>query len=903
MVVGKRSVWAAALVVGALLLGSSGVCAQAQEPAADTPDRSPDAAPPHPGDEQSAGDDPPGDEQPPAAQPPTGLQPPRLTKFVEATYPPEAFEQGLSARVVIEVVIGADGTIQEASVVEPVGHGFDEAALQAVRQFEFAPATRDGEPIPARIHYPYVFQPREVEAEAPQDEAPPPARLVGTIRRGEDDVPLGGAEITIESEDGGESYRQVTDAGGTFDFKDLTPGRWTVNLMREGREPRLLKEELIAGQISQVVYRLEEPEDPEAFGAVARIPPPPREVTRRTIGKEQLTRIPGTRGDALRTVELMPGVARPPLGAGALIVRGSNPADSQALFEGIPVQLLYHFGGLTSVINSRMIESIDFYPGNFSVRYGRRRGGIVEVRAAELPRDELVGVADLNLIDASLLVQAPISDDAEIAVAGRRSYFDLVFESALESADVSTLAAPVYYDYQVMGTYRPTDRDKLRVMAYGSSDELRLLFDEPQDTDSAVSGNFDFGTEFHRGQFSWRRQLSDRVDQDIEVAVGQVDVDFGLGDAFDFNLSGVDIYTRAEWRGRVTDEVRLIGGLDLFFFPGDFTYSGPPVQSSEGQPENNQGGSALSNRDAITATDAFTLVQPAVYLETDLNLYPFTVVLGSRIDYFDEIREYTFDPRVAAQAMVTETTKVKGGIGMFAQPPEFPESSPALGNPDLEATKTLHTTLGVEQNVTDDISASVEGFYKHTFDGVVGTQFGEPPRFVNDGQARVYGAEFSGMVNPTGRFFGYLSYTLSRSERRDRPGERWRLFDFDQTHIFTLSAVYRLGRGWELGGTFRLVSGNPNTPIVGANLNTVTGLYSPVFGRTNSIRNPTFNRLDVRLEKQWDFDVWKLAFYIDVQNSYNAENPQGKVYDYEYRRSQNIRGLPIIPVLGLRGEI
>ena len=137
---------------------------------------------------------------------------------------------------------------------------------------------------------------------------------------------------------------------------------------------------------------------------MARIAPPPREVTRRTIGKEELTRIPGTRGDALRTVELMPGVARPPLGAGLLIVRGSAPDDTQAMFEGLPVQLLYHFGGLTSFINSRMIDSIDFYPGNFSVRYGRRRGGIIEVGAAEIPRDEFHGVADVNLIDASLLV-------------------------------------------------------------------------------------------------------------------------------------------------------------------------------------------------------------------------------------------------------------------------------------------------------------------------------------------------------------------------------------------------------------------------------------------------------------------------------------------------------------------
>jgi hypothetical protein len=654
--------------------------------------------------------------------------------------------------------------------------------------------------------------------------------------------------------------------------------------------------------VTKVVYRLEEPPDPDAFGAVARVPAPPREVTRRSIGKQQLTRIPGTRGDALRTVELMPGVARPPLGAGVLIVRGSSPNDTQALFEGLPVVLLYHFGGLTSFVNSRLLEDIDFIPGNFSVRYGRRRGGVIEVRAADPPRDAVHGVADVNLIDASLLVQAPISEDAEIAIAGRRSYFDVLFEGALDSADISTIAAPVYYDYQIMGTYRPSDRDKLRLMVFGSSDAFELLFEQPTDTDAAIAGDFDLGTQFHRAHGSWRRQLSKSVDQDVDLAVGFVDVDFGLGQAFDFNLSGYDIYARSEWRGRVTDEVRLIGGLDLYFLPGQFTYSGPPVAQTEGNPDA-MGGASFSNRDRIVVQDDFTVVQPAVYLESDLNLAPLRVLLGSRIDYYHEIEEHTFDPRLTAHYGLTDTTTLKTGIGLFSQPPEFPESSPVLGNPELEATRSVHVGAGIDQRIGEGLSLGIDGFYKHMFRSVVGTEFGEEPFFTNDGQGRIFGLELSARIDPRGRFFGYLSYTLSRSERKDREGEPWRLFDFDQPHLLTAAAVYRLGRGWEAGATFRVVSGNPDTPIVGSNLNTLTGQYSPVFGRVNSLRNAAFNRLDLRIEKLWEFEAWKLALYLDVQNVYNAENAEGYVYDFEFRERETIIGLPIIPNLGLRGEM
>ena len=831
------------------------------------------------------------------------ITPPSLKKFVDAVYPPDAYAQGISGTVEVELVVGTDGKPRDVKVVTPAGHGFDEAAVAAVQQFEFQPATKDGQPMAARIRYPYVFEiQREPQPEAApvEEAAPEPGRIEGQILAIENDKPLGGVEILVTAEGSENTLRTTTDDQGRFAFADLTPGPYTIRVQTLGREPREQVEQVRTGEATAITYRLQEPPDPEAFGAVARIPPPPREVTRRTISKEQLTRIPGTRGDALRTVELMPGVARPPLGAGALIVRGSSPQDTQALFEGLPIALLYHFGGLTSFINSRFIESIDFYPGNFSVRYGRVRGGVVEVRAADIPRDGFHAVADLNLVDASFLAQAPVSDDAEVAFALRRSYFDVLFGAALEDADISTVAAPVYYDYQAMALYRP-GRDKLRLMVYGSSDKLQLLFEQPADVDAAVSGDFDFATQFHRAHVSWRRPLSDDVDQDIDLAVGALDVTLDVGDAFEFNLKGVDIYQRSEWRARVTDDVRLIAGLDVFVLPGEYKYVGPPPGSTEGNAENQQG--APSNRDEISASDDFVLVQPAIYVETDLNLDPLSIQLGSRVDYYDEIDHFSYDPRASSQLQLTDSTKLKAGIGLFSQPPQFQESSPQLGNPELDPMRTLHVSFGVDQEITEGFTIGIDGFYKHLYDNIIGTEFGDAPFFTNDGLGRIYGAELAVRIDPRGRFFGYISYTLSRSERKDPGDEDWRLFDFDQPHIFTASAVYRLGRGWEAGATMRLVSGNPDTDIISASQNVIAEQHSPVFGPLNAIRSPAFNRLDLRIEKQWTFTHWKLALYLDVQNVYNADNPEGYTYDFEYRKRQPIRGLPILPILGLRGDM
>jgi len=241
---------------------------------------------------------------------------------------------------------------------------------------------------------------------------------------------------------------------------------------------------------------------------------------------------------------------------------------------------------------------------------------------------------------------------------------------------------------------------------------------------------------------------------------------------------------------------------------------------------------------------------------------------------------------------------------MYSQPPEFQESAPEIGNPNLEPIRSMHLGLGVEHTLRPGIDLSLEGFYKRIWDRVTETEGGLPPRFVNRGIGRIYGMEVEARVDPDASpLFGLLSYTLSRSERRDGPGQRWRLFDFDQTHIFSLAAIYRLPKNWEIGATVRLVSGNPYTPVAGSVYDANNDVYIPINGPINSKRNPLFNRLDFRVEKKWVFDAWRLALFLDIQNVYNAKNPEGRIYNYDFSQDAQIRGLPIIPALGIRGEM
>src|SRR5690606_20416930 len=148
-------------------------------------------------------------------------------------------------------------------------------------------------------------------------------RLVGRVLASEDDAPLAYVDVRLEGDALAEPRAVVTAEDGSFRFDGLAPGAYQVTVAGADLGALEASEEVGAGEETAVVYRLgaEAAVEDEELGYVARavVDPPPREVTRRTIPREALTRIPGTRGDALRAVELMPGVGRPPFGAGTLI--------------------------------------------------------------------------------------------------------------------------------------------------------------------------------------------------------------------------------------------------------------------------------------------------------------------------------------------------------------------------------------------------------------------------------------------------------------------------------------------------------------------------------------------------------------------------------------------------------
>jgi len=810
------------------------------------------------------------------------VTPPRLVGFVPAEVPPDAAQ--LEAVVGLVLTVAADGTVTDVVVASPAGHGLDEAAAAAARKFTFAPAEQDGVAVAARVRYDYRFAP------------PPPPRgtLEGKLVEG--GIPVPRAEVVVTGE-AGEVLRAITDEQGSFSVPELPPGRYRVRAERGGKTIVDRAEEVHAGEATDVTYGITAAprEEERGYGATARIAAPEREVTRRSIVREELATTAGTGGDPLRTIELLPGVARPPAGAGQLIVRGSSPEDTQLFVDGAQVIRIYHFGGVTSFVPARLLDRIDLFPGSFSVRYGRATGGVVEVRLRDPEDDRLHAYADIGLLDASAFTEGPIGGAWSFAGGVRRSTIDLWF-SKVVGDDVAVSAAPVYLDYQLLVSFRPSKRDRARLQIYGSVDSFDVNL-KPADSDPSIRGQLADRSDFHRAQLVWSHDYSAAVTHDLSVTVGTFGFATDVGPDLHQKIRGLDLLARAELRARATPWLRVTGGLDVSLQVGDVSYSGPRFIPNEGFQDEDE----LGDMPRGEVSEFATFGRPAAYVEAAVRpLAPLEITAGARVDYFSEIKATTVDPRLSVRWEIGETTTLKGAVGLFSQPPEYGSVLDGIGNPDLDPIRALHVSAGVEQKVLPRLTVGLEVYAKRLRNLVYADDAGN---LGNLGQGRVYGAELAARLVPGGPLSGFLSYTLSRSERRESEMSEWRLFDNDQTHVLAAAVSWRMGRGWMAGATFRLSSGNLDTPVVGSVYDAGRDRYRPVYGDKNSEREPMFRQLDLRIEKEWRMGWGRLAVYLDVQNAANIRNQEAIRYSYDYRTHEAVVGLPILPLLGLRGEL
>ena len=860
---------------------------------------------------------------------------PELLEYVQAPYPPKAQEEKREGTVLLLIEIDEVGDVSYVEVLESAGEDLDQAAVEATWNFVFSPAEDANGPTPVQIEFAYGFvldtktKEGAVEDEKAKEEieqAPLPVNLAGLLLEMGTRKPLVEFPVMVELPDG-TTMETETNEEGAYAFRGVPVGQVTIKSQYPEYVPAQKVVDIIENERADVRLWLKNRNyrEDELVGLYRK---PSADISRRTLSVEEIRRVPGTFGDAVRVIQTLPGAARSPLGSGLLVIRGSNPEDSAVYVDGIRIPIIYHLGGYVSVINSDLIQGVDYLPGSYSVRYGRSLGGVVDVKTkTDIPEQNRFSW-NTDILDTGVSFTGKVGDYG-VALAARRSYVDLFIPYFTQ--DTGFTIKPRWYDYQAK-LWKKTKDGTFSAFLFGFEDILNASTpgDVAQGSDPDAQGDLGSIYRSHRAYLMWTKNISKTWSVLFQPSIGVDDVSFDAGGGFKVDQRQPIVEIRAESTWKLHDAFTLTAGADYIIGEYDFTVDLPFSFDYAANYD------PLAEREPLQLEGKGLGTGPDMYLNAEIRplsdrnrwvLYPgMRVTFADLVDYNQDealVSTYDFDPRLNTRFSITPNSTLKGGIGVYTQPPQPFEMWRREGTTELAFERAYSAEIGWEHQFNEAIRSDISFFGKSLTNLIVDNpdaQTSSDLFFVNEGIGRVYGMELIVRKEPVDKWFGWISYTLSRSERNDYPTREiedsadsipgspssgsWYVYDIDQTHILVAVAGYSFPDDFGLSGKIQYVTGNPYTPYEQGIYDIDQDFYfSFPTGEYNSQRLPSFLSIDIRADKLFTFEQWQLETYIDLLNVIRGKNPEFTIYNYDYTQQSYISGLPFIPSFGFEAEV
>jgi outer membrane receptor protein involved in Fe transport len=634
-----------------------------------------------------------------------------------------------------------------------------------------------------------------------------------------------------------------------------------------------------------------------------------RDQSQKTLSRKEFLEMPGANGDPLKAVQNLPGINRAQGFSSAVVVQGSAPKDTAYDFEGHNIPIVFHFGGLSSVVMPEALEQVDYLSAGYQSDYSRALGGIISLksRKPEVKERDAKGLFYIDNLSTGGLFETKIDEKSSLLVSGRYSYIGFFLKNALKGNDMLDLTvAPEFQDITAIYNREISESENLKVSLLSSRDRLAFVFAEPLRGDPSIRGDFSNTIQFYRIIPAWTKKVDVDTTYRLSLGVGQDEIGVEIGDQF-FKLKSQVLTARGEFEKKMFSDKWLMQlGLDNQYSNTQVDLK-LPINRSEGGISN-----PISTGEKRQARIQSKTNNIGLYFRNDVALTEqFSLMPGVRYDRFGRTKETFLLPRLAAKYKYDESLLFKAGSGLYVQPPEPQEASEDYGNPDVKSPQAIHLTLGFEK---DNRLGSKEGhiFSMSVFDRwynkLVVQSSAQTTRngtsvyelYNNDGRGRSYGIEAQWKFNQTD-YNGFISYTWSKSTRWSRLQPEYN-FEYDQTHNFNIVVAKPFAHEWKVSSRFRYVTGNPMTPVVGSTYDADNEVYFPKRGALYSQRLKDFYQLDVRVDKKVIFDRAIWTFYLDVQNILNTKNPESIQYSYDYAQKEQISGLPILPAVGIKGE-
>lgn len=701
----------------------------------------------------------------------------------------------------------------------------------------------------------------------------------------------------------------TTDANGSFSFS--VPLNTEYVLLR-GAAFEELKIALSNGKLPDEEVILLDP-SPELVGVGIIRARRKTEVSQSSLQRRELERIPGSQGDAVKSLQVLPSVLPAgPVGTAAIVVRGGAPGDNRFFLDRLELPFVYHLGGLGTVVPTRMLEGIDLFAGGFSSIYGDATGGIIQLRTENSIPEQKSGQFELGLTQSSLYYEGSMGEKNEESdnrvgyrVGFRRTYLEVLkpaikyFSEKNSKGQVGLVTLPQATDYQFVlnGVHK---NGTWQAYLLGAADRLSLV------TPTSISDQGDGRSKFSLFNYfetmglrynlnlanGWGLTLSPQqryagIHQEffgntIDIVVNRFAFDVILDKRVN-QIVSLSLGVRPEYERQKTkiDSIQFpAGGITVFFDPD----------------------TAPRNKTTLTRdiSSGFAYV--------DLNIKPSKELLinpGVNFLKGSTPQQLEWDPRISTRYEFMENQTLKLATGYYSQRPEPQFDAPGYGNEKLKLERAIHYVAGIESVWAENIDSDVQIYQKKMF-SLVGTATENPAdKYENNGEARSSGIELLVKRKSQGRWFGWISYGFSKAERRDPLNGIWRKSSFDRPHALNLLASYKITGQWQLGTKFQFLSGSPYSNIKGGTFNQNTGRYLPYSDGTpvsiaiNDERNPNYYQIDLRSDYDFLFDTWKLNYYIDVTNVTNQKNIVGSRWAPDYSKRELVYGIPIIPNMGI----
>lgn len=624
---------------------------------------------------------------------------------------------------------------------------------------------------------------------------------------------------------------------------------------------------------------------------------PPPTPGKQTLLGEEIRRVPGTTGDVLRAIEILPSVKGGGDLSGMLFIRGGGPEDNRFYLDRMPLGYPYHFGGITSTLSSEIIGKVDVHAGGFGAEFGNAQA-VIDISTRESDDLPLALTSNVNLLLSEWYVGMAPSDRSAFYFAGRRTYADLIVPKIVRLDRVT--AFPRFWDYQTGFHYGLSENHRLRLHAVGSGDLLRfILRNEDVSNNPKFAGEAYWSNGFHGQGATLESRFGERLAVTTHFSRIEYATNLGFGEGFYLRLRPVSWVWREDLRAAVHPKHTLEFGTEILSQPVRISANFVRLPSEE---EHTTGTLDGYDDETIQTESRQHQLDTSAYLQDRIALGKgVSLSVGGRLAFFNRTHEMRFDPRLSFLWEPRKDSKIRVAWGIYSQPPEPRELDPDFGNPQLKSFYAHHTTLELEKELSDTLNLQL-AFYRKDFRNLVTD---DPVQvYKNQGTGFAQGMEMVLRFSPAEQFLGWLSYTHSVSKRRYRPHEPEYLYAYDQTHVATITASYHPNPNWELGAKWQYLTGMPFTPITGGyptyRSDGSFRDYKPIYGAFNSERYPPFHRLDVRLARTFALGGNELQVYLEVLNAYNRKNALRPSYTEDYSERTWVYQLPLVPFLGAR---